>query len=104
MSKRALEIYKEIKLEETLVAFIKKDKSKFSDWYCGVTDNVPKRLQEHANEKKINIKLHTRVKCSSMKIAIAVEARMHAKRCLGKGSSAGGVTSDSKCVYVFKLK
>ncbi len=87
-----------------LVKYINDNPGSFSDWYCGVTDNVPKRLQEHAIEKKINIKLYTRVKCSSMKTAIAVEALMHAKRCLGKGSSAGGVTSDSKYVYVFKRK
>ncbi len=92
------------KPENTLVAFIKKDKSKFSDWYCGVTDCVSARLKEHETEKGIKIKLSTSVECSSKNKAIILEKRMHDKLCRGKTSGPGGVNEKSTHVYVFKLK
>ncbi len=87
-----------------LVSFITNNGGVASAWYCGVTDDVLTRLKQHEIKKNIKITLRTRVKCMTVKSAVAVEARMHAKGCLGKASGPGGVTSDSKYVYVFKLK
>ncbi len=90
--------------EETLVAFIKKDKSKFSDWYCGVTDCVSRRLGEHESDRGITIKLSTFVKCSSKNRAIILEKKMQVRLCRGEAPGPGGVNEKSKYVYIFKLK
>ncbi len=85
--------------EEALVAHIKKDNSKFSDWYCGITNDVDKRIQAH--RKEYNLKLATYVECNSKASAVALEKRMHAKGCDGDGG-VGNPVADSNCVYVFK--
>ncbi len=85
--------------EEALVAHIKKDNSKFSDWYCGITDNVKRRLKEH--ESKFAVKLPYSIECNSKASAVALEKRMHAKGCTGDGG-IGNPVADSNCVYVFK--
>ena len=85
--------------EEALVAHIKKDNSKFSDWYCGITNDVDKRIQAH--RKEYNLKLPYYVKCNSKDSAMALEKRMHAKGCTGDGG-IGNPVWDSNCVYVFK--
>ena len=101
IGKRALERYKEKKLEETLVAHIKKHGGDFSDWYCGITDNVKRRLKEH--ESKFAVKLPYSVECDSMESAVAVEKSMHIKKCAG-GDGVGNPIPSTKHVYVFKKK
>ncbi|MGU9963813.1 MAG: hypothetical protein ACNYPD_06885 [Candidatus Halichondribacter symbioticus] len=96
------EIFTENEAYNALVKYIKDNGGRFTDWYCGVTHDVPTRLDQHENEKGITAKLPGKVKCSSMKIAIAVEAKMHAKDCLGHARGPGGVNDNSKYVYVFK--
>ncbi len=96
------EIFTQDEAYNALVKYIKDKPGKFSDWYCGVTHNVPTRLGQHENEKGVKVKLPAHAKCSSMRSAVAVEKRMHAKGCLGHARGPGGVTDNSKYVYVFK--
>ncbi len=88
--------------EQELVKHIEDNHGEFADWYCGVTDSVSTRLAQHES-KGATIKLPASVECSSMNTAVDIESRMHTKGCKG-GGGIGGVTSDSKHVYVFKRK
>ncbi len=102
-----MESFKDYSIRENakkdLVAHIKKDNSKFSDWYCGVTENVKTRLKQH--ESKFAVKLPYSIECHSVESAVAVEKSMHIKKCDGyKRFGPGGATDDSTHVYVFKKK
>ena len=106
MNKSGLERYKAKKLEKILDAYIEEHGGDFpdwSDWYCGITHDVRKRLRQHEIKNKIKIKLSTSVKCSSIESAVDLEKKMHDKNCDGDGG-LGNPADDAEYVYVFKIK
>ena len=82
-----------------ITAHIQKEGSAFYHWYCGITNNIERRLhQEHKVPKKEH--WFARQECYSSADARKVEEALLAKGC--KGGTGGGDT-DAVFVYAYKI-
>lgn len=66
------------------------------DFYCGITNNIKRREEEHNVLKFLGI-----TKCDSFDTAKVVEARMKAEG-YDTGDQIGNGTEDSVFVYLYK--
>ena len=89
MVKTAQQAYDEI------VAHIKKQGGAYSDWYCGITENINRRLFDEHNlvEDKT---WYTSKQCST-----SAEAREVEKALLELGCSGGPGGGDDDAVFVY---
>lgn len=67
----------------------------FSDYYCGVTNDIQRREGEH------NASFLGYVTAKTVNGALQLEARMHAEG-FDTGKQLGNASNDSKFVYVYK--
>lgn len=67
----------------------------FEDFYCGVTNDIPKRESEH------NVKFLGYVTAKTEKGELELEAMMHDEG-FSTGSQLGNAGDDSVYVYVYK--
>lgn len=75
---------------------------RYSNWYCGVTNDDTKRKASHKYDKKISAMYFKSWDAGSKENALAIESHFHNKLMRGKSNSPGGVKSSSRYVYVFK--
>lgn len=87
---------------------IKQQGDETSDFYCGITNDVVKRKEDHENKdyngKKINIVLA--LKCADMKTAADTELIMHRRYGFSMGKTetyANGAAPDSDYVYIYRI-
>ncbi len=92
--KRAQDVY------DSLIRCMEDNGGVFSDWYCGITNNVHRRVVlEHKVLEKSGLAYWC--ECLNKTDAEAVENQLiNNKKCAGGG---GGGTNDSVHVYVYKM-
>ena len=72
------------------------DSTEFSDYYCGVTNDLERRAEEHKTE------FLGYVKAKTVKEAIELETRMHQEGFF-TGKQLGNASDNSLFVYVYKM-
>ena len=83
---------------DEIIAFIKEHGDNLNSWYCGITDNVERRLfNEHYVSRD---GLYNSCDCLNDLDARAVEKRLIELGCRG---DTGGGDDDSIYVYVYKI-
>ena len=87
---------------------IKQDGDNASDFYCGITNDIVKRKEDHErddyNGKAIDFVLT--LQCKDMKTAADVELIMHTRFgfCIGETETyANGAADDSDFVYIYRI-
>ena len=87
---------------------IKQDGDKTSDFYCGITNDIVKRKEDHErddhNGKAIDFVLT--LQCKDMKAAADVEMIMRFRYgfCIGETETyANGAAEDSDFVYLYRI-
>ncbi len=75
---------------------------KYSNWYCGVTNDDTKRKAAHRYGKNISAMYFKAWDAGTKANALAIEDYFHSKNMRGKSQSSGGVRTSSRYVYVFK--
>ena len=87
---------------------IKQDGDNASDFYCGITNDIVKRKEDHErddyNGKAIDFVLT--LQCKDMKIAADVEMIMRFRFgfCIGETEAyANGAADDSDFVYIYRI-
>lgn len=87
---------------------IKQDGDKTSDFYCGITNDIVKRKEDHErddyNGKAIDFVLT--LQCKDMKTAADVEMIMRFRFgfCIGETETyANGAADDSDFVYIYRI-
>ncbi len=89
---------KEKTVREYLVRHINNHGGKFTDWYCGITDDIERRLFDEHNVSR-NSKYNYR-KCHGSNSARKVEKALIDRGC--KGGDGGG-TDKTVYVYVYRI-
>lgn len=77
---------------------------KYSNWYCGVTNDDAKRKAAHKFTKDIPALYFKSWDAGSKSNSLAIEKYFHSKGMRGDSKSPGGVRTSSRYVYVFKWK
>lgn len=75
----------------------------YSRWYCGITNNPPKRKNAHKHTNRKDTFAWVDKNAKSRRIADAVETYFH-KLGLKDSDSKGGSKIDSKYVYIYKKR
>ncbi len=82
---------------DEMFKYIEDNGGVFSQWYCGITDNIERRVFEEHKVRKGDLGLHD--KCPTKNDAQLVEKALLENGCDG---GTGGGNSNSKCVYIYK--
>lgn len=87
---------------------IKQEEDKTSDFYCGITNDIVKRKEDHERDdygsKAIDIVIT--LQCKNMKTAADVEWIMHKRFGFSMGDTetyANGAAEDSDFVYIYRI-
>lgn len=87
---------------------IKQDGDNASDFYCGITNDIVKRKEDHErddyNGKAIDVVFT--LQCKDVKTAADVELIMHTRYefCIGETETyANGAADDSDFVYIYRI-
>lgn len=74
---------------------------KYRNWYIGITNDPAARRLKHKNKLKTDPYFWKSFYTCNVRIASAIETHFHKKGML-ESDKKGGVTDDSKYVYIFK--
>lgn len=87
---------------------IKQGGEETSDFYCGITNDIVNRKQEHENRDYggTSIKLVIALQCADLKTAADTEFIMHKRYGFSMGNTetyANGTAPDSNYVYIYRI-
>lgn len=87
---------------------IKQEYDKTSDFYCGITNDIVKRKEDHERDDygDTAIDMVVTLQCKNMKTAADVERIMHHRYGFfigGTDTYANGAAEDSDFVYIYRI-
>lgn len=75
----------------------------YNRWYCGITNNPPKRQSAHKSVNKSDTFAWVEMNAKSRRVAEAIETYFH-NLGVKDSDSKGGSSVDSKYVYIYKKR